>query len=961
MSAVTAAIACVVAGQRTLPGTSFSGLIKQRILDYCYRLACNLACTKKPEERKMQRIKQFIAEYVFSEDLSLNARIVNMICLVGMGVTLVATLVRIFMSSGTVLILVMFGVFLFIACLMFICNRFHMYALGTWVILFVLCDVLFPVMFFILGGANGAIPAYFILSVVLIFFFLEGKALGLFLAAHIILIILCHYIGYKFPHMLRHLTFVNKYYTNIESILIPGLFIGMVILFQRRIYKLEKMKVEISKETLGQHEKHLRMVNNAAVVLLSSDPEQFERIIERSMKMIIRNLDVDRINIWKNRLEKDEMFYVKVYSWNKEGGFMTSRPGEKTEYAYRDGLRRWKWFLAAGNNINCPLTELPADEQEMLATQGIASILVIPVFMVNKFWGFISFEMLEKKRRFSPNEVDILRSTGLLFANAVVRNEEIQNLVQAREEALSGISAKSEFLASMSHEIRSLLNAIMGMTSIAKTSEDTERKDSCLVKIEEASYELLGVINDVFDITEIEAKKFELSQESFDFEKTIQKVVNVINFRTEEKKQSFFVHIDRDIPKFLIGDDKRLAQVVTNLLGNAVKFTPEGGTIQLNTRLLKEENGLCTIQVEIIDSGIGLSPEQQSRLFTSIGHASSNSFRKPGGSGLGLAISKPLIELMGGNICIESEPGKGSTFAFTIEAKKDMEVQERPSVIGINWAALRILAVDDDHYTREYFRNLARQFGIACDVASSGEEALSLIEENGSYDIYFVDWNMPGMNGIELSRKIKEHTALKPAGAPKSLVTMITASDWGSIEGEAREAGVSKFLTKPLFPSSIVECISQCLWMNKVPEAEKAPVEVEEGEANFAGHRILLVDDVEINLEIVQALLEPTGLILEYAVNGHEAVKRFTESPGLYDAIFMDIQMPEMDGFEATRKIRDIEAERGAGRIPIIAMTASVFREDIEKCLAAGMDSHIGKPLDFEEVLSKLRVFLQAG
>jgi len=264
--------------------------------------------------------------------------------------------------------------------------------------------------------------------------------------------------------------------------------------------------------------------------------------------------------------------------------------------------------------------------------------------------------------------------------------------------------------------------------------------------------------------------------------------------------------------------------------------------------------------------------------------------------------------------------------------------------------------VDDDPYIREYFKNLSEQFGIACDVTPSGEDALILLEKNAYYDIYFVDLIMPGINGIELTRRIREHNALKPSRTQKSPIVMITSADWKVVEKEARGAGVTKFLTKPLFPSSIVECLSQCLGMNRMAEPDKAPMEA----VNFNNRRVLLADDVEINLEIVQALLEPTGLILDYAKNGVETVKRFSESPGLYDAIFMDIQMPEMDGYEATRKIREIEAKLGIGKIPIIAMTANVFKEDIEKCLAVGMDAHIGKPLDFDEILSKLGACLQA-
>ena len=904
-------------------------------------------------EDKLKRLKMLISKYIFSDSLPLNARMINMICLVGMIAALIVTVAQILLYPRLNLILVMIGIFLSTAFLMFVCNKFHAYALGTWIALVLLCDVLFPLAFFFQGGISGGMSAYFVLSVVIIFLLLSGKALFFFLSTHILLVILCHYIGYKYSHLIDEVNPFYQTFDHVISFFVSGLFIGVVILAQRHMYKREKQKTDSVREEYIKQDKFLRMVNDASVLLLSSDPEQFEKIIEKSMEMITGNLNVDRINIWKNNHVGENMFYKRVYSWGKEGGFKSIRSGEKTVFAYEDGLQRWEWFLAAGNCINGPVTELPPEERELFASQGLTSILAVPIFMMDRFWGFISFEVLFKELHFSPDEVSILRSTGLLFVNAVVRNEEIQYLVRAREEALTGAKAKSDFLANMSHEIRTPMNAIIGMTNIAKTTNDVDRKNSCLLRIEDASNHLLGVINDVLDMSKIEANKLELSFVSFSFEKMLQRVVNVISFRADEKDQNFSVHIDRNIPRFLIGDDQRLAQVITNLLGNAVKFTPQSGTIRLNSHLAEEEDGICTIQVEVIDTGIGLTPEQKSRLFTSFQQADSDTSRKFGGTGLGLAISKKIIEMMGGGIWIESEPGKGSTFAFTVSLKRGDEAEDGFSEVGVNWGNLRILAVDDDPYVRDYFNDLARQFNVTCDVAAGGNEALSLIEKTGFYDIYFVDLKMPGLNGIETSRKIKDYTASFPE-APNYYITMMTAADWTAIEKEAREAGVGKFLTKPIFPSVIVECIYQCLGTTKTAAAEEASPEQQD---NFAGRRILLVEDVEINREIVLALLEPTAITIDSAENGVEAVKKFTESPGIYDMIFMDIQMPEMDGYEATRRIRAIEVERG-GEIPIIAMTANVFREDIERCLAAGMNDHVGKPLDFAEVLGKLRAHL---
>ncbi|MDR2296129.1 MAG: response regulator [Clostridiales Family XIII bacterium] len=529
---------------------------------------------------------------------------------------------------------------------------------------------------------------------------------------------------------------------------------------------------------------------------------------------------------------------------------------------------------------------------------------------------------------------------------------DVTDIERAREAAEAASRAKSEFLSNMSHEMRTPMNAIIGMTSIGKMSGDVERKDYCLNKIEDASTHLLGVINDILDMSKIEAGKFDLSPEAFKFEKMLRRAVNVINFRVEEKRQNFSVDIDKDIPETLIGDDQRLLQVITNLLGNAVKFTPEHGAIRLRARLLEEEADICTLLIEVSDTGIGISARQQARLFNSFEQADSSTSRKFGGTGLGLTISKSIVEMMGGRIWIESELGKGSVFAFTVRAKRGGETRRSlldPSVRPDN---MRVLAVDDVPEIREYFEALSRRFGIACDLAAGGEEALALIERNGPYDIYFVDFRMPGMDGIELSRRIKA------SGAGKSVVIMISATEWNEIEADAKRAGVDKFLQKPLFPSAIADCINECLGAGAAEHASVAPSAEEP--ACFSGYRILLAEDVEINREIVLALLEATALSVDCAENGAEALRLFSEDPARYDMIFMDVQMPEMDGYDATRHIRALRAPQ-AQTIPIVAMTANVFREDVERCLAAGMDDHIGKPLNFEEVLEKLRRYLSRG
>jgi PAS domain S-box-containing protein len=523
-----------------------------------------------------------------------------------------------------------------------------------------------------------------------------------------------------------------------------------------------------------------------------------------------------------------------------------------------------------------------------------------------------------------------------------------QERADALEQAKRASKAKSDFLANMSHEMRTPMNAIIGMTAIAKASNEIERKDYCLNKIEDASKHLLGVINDILDMSKIEANKFELSPIRFNFEKMLQRAVNVVNFRVDEKGQDLTVHVDRNIPIALIGDDQRLTQVIANLLSNAVKFTPERGAVRLNAFLEKEEEDLCTIRIEVSDNGIGISPEQQIRLFTSFEQADRGTSRKFGGTGLGLAISKRIVELMGGKIWVKSELGSGATFAFTVKAERVNE--EARSILnpGVNWTNLRLLVVDDERDTRDYFKDIASRLGVECDVAESGHEACGIVDKNGPYDIYFIDWKMPGMNGMELSRRIK---GIKQGN---SVVIMISATEWSVIGNDARTAGVDKFLPKPLFISSVADCINECIGTDTLSEAADA-ITLEPG--CFEGYRVMLAEDVEVNREILLALLEPTSLSIDCAENGEKALRLFMAAPNAYDVIFMDVQMPEMDGLEATRRIR-ASGEPSAESVTIVAMTANVFREDVEKCIECGMNDHVGKPIDFDDVLDKLRRYL---
>jgi len=704
---------------------------------------------------------------------------------------------------------------------------------------------------------------------------------------------------------------------------------------------------------LKRRDRLLAAVNHAAAILATG--EAFEGMLQDSMAVLAEAAGLDRIYVWQIVNDNGRKFYSAVHGWMNETGSSKRKAGEGTDQKLTETIPEWDNIFSRGKSVNGPARTLSENERKMLDKFGVLSILAIPVFFQNEFWGFISFDDCHSERTFSDSDVSILQSGSLLIAGAIVREQITCELKTAMEEAQAANRAKSEFLSNMSHEIRTPMNAIIGMTSIGVSSDEITRKDYAFGKIQEASTHLLGVINDVLDMSKIEAGKFELNPVEFEFEKMLRKVSDVIMFRADEKKLKFMVRIDRNIPHSLIADDQRIAQVITNLLSNAVKFTPEGGSVNLNAGFVRWEGNIVTLRFEVRDSGIGISAEQQARLFKSFQQAESGTTRKFGGTGLGLVISKRIVEMMGGEIQIESELGKGATFIFTIKAECGKGEYSYPAVTGLNLSNLRVLAVDDAPDTLEFFEDVSQRFNFRCDTAASGQEALKLVSRNGFYDIYFIDWKMPGMDGLELAGKLRD------LDSKNSVTTMISAGEWSSVETEARAAGIEHFISKPLFPSAIIDCISEYLGLENLKTGDS---DVITDADVYEGRQILLAEDIDINREIVMTMLEPTRLKIDCAENGRAALKMYCDKPDKYDMIFMDVQMPEMDGYEATELIRKFENENmktpsgEVKRVPIIAMTANVFREDIEKCLAAGMDSHVGKPLTLEDVLDTLRKYL---
>ncbi|MDR2870235.1 MAG: response regulator [Deferribacteraceae bacterium] len=521
-------------------------------------------------------------------------------------------------------------------------------------------------------------------------------------------------------------------------------------------------------------------------------------------------------------------------------------------------------------------------------------------------------------------------------------------LVIAKEKAEESAKAKSSFLANMSHEIRTPLNAIIGMTELARSSNDMERVKYCLGRLDDASNHLIGVINDILDMSKIDAGRLELAPLDFLLEDMLRRVSNVANFRAEQKQQELIICIGSSVPSSIVADPQRLAQVLTNLLSNAVKFTPESGKICLTISNIEETEDECTLLFEVQDSGIGMSKEQQALLFQPFQQADGSISRRFGGTGLGLAISKNIVEAMGGEIGVESALGQGARFFVYLRVPRGKCVHQSRLSKSINWKNIRILVVDDAPEVREYFESIMSNIGLSCKVASSGHEALRLLERERGFYLMFIDWMMPEMDGIELKKRIAE------LYGDNAVVIMMSSVEPDQIK-KTTDVAIDYFINKPLFPSSIIDSINECLGETSRAHPDNLFLQIS-GEGMFEGKHILLAEDIKINQEILVAFLEPTGAVLTCAGNGQEAIDIFTKDPS-FDLVIMDIHMPEVDGYQATKAIRALPIEK-AQTIPIVAMTANVFREYIERCMASGMNDHISKPVDKAEMITKIRRYL---
>jgi signal transduction histidine kinase/ActR/RegA family two-component response regulator len=570
----------------------------------------------------------------------------------------------------------------------------------------------------------------------------------------------------------------------------------------------------------------LQAVNTVSAVLINTDADDYGSAVYEALRTLGQAASVDRSYIWESYEQDGKLFCRQLYEWSE--GAEPQQGKDFTITTSYDEVPFWKDAVLNGKTLNMLVKDLPSPERETLEPQSIKSILIIPLFHNGQSWGFIGFDDCRDERTFAKEHEQVLRSGGALIVSNILRYRMIQSLVEAKETAFAHARAKSEFLSRVSHEIRTPMNAIMGMTRLAQKSDDIATVRRYLNTVEVSSEQLLDIINSMLDMSKIDAGKMGIEREEFDFDKMLKKVANIAQVKLYEKEIKFTIDCKQLFTRYVIGDERRIAQILVNLLDNAAKFTPAKGHVELKIYLpIVDGKNRPILRIEVSDNGCGIAPEVRGRIFQPFEQGDGSAVRLYGGTGLGLAICKHLSELMGGKIWVESEPGKGATFFVEIK----------------------------------------------------------------------FEW------GKELDEKTKSPIATAVPAPADSAETTAPADD--------------------------------------------------EPNYDFRGHCVLVAEDIEVNRKLMSLFLEETNIIIDNAENGVETVNKYKANPEKYSVILMDIQMPILDGLSATRQIRS-SGLPNAKTIPIIAMTANAFKEDVDLSIEAGMNGHITKPIDIPELLKTL-------
>ena len=609
----------------------------------------------------------------------------------------------------------------------------------------------------------------------------------------------------------------------------------------------------------------------------------------------------DVLESWSDLLHPDDKERV-LKAYNETISDYTGQKTYDVEYRLRTKNRGYRWYRAVGKPTRRP--------------DG-SPITYIGVF------------------------IDITEQKKMMQELA----EQRESLSVALEDANQANKAKTAFLSNMSHEIRTPMNAIIGLDRIALNDPDiSEMTREYLEKIGVSAQHLLSIINDILDMSRIESGRMSVKNEEFSFAKILAQINTIISGQCRDKGIEYECRVKGAVDDYYIGDDMKLRQVMINILGNAVKFTPSGGTVTFVVESTARFNGKSTLRFIISDSGIGMSQEFLPKLFDAFSQEDSSRTNRSGSTGLGMAITKSIIELMNGTISVESEKNKGTTFTVTITLIDCDHKNAQKEEIVIQPHELSVLVIDDDPIACEHAQLVLGQVGVNCEKALSGAEGIQMakvrLARREPYNLILVDWRMPDMDGVETTRKIRDTVG------PETPVIILTSYNWEEIEDEAKAAGVDTFVAKPLFAGAVLDEFRDVFRKKNTKLLRKT--------ADLKGRRVLLAEDVTVNAEIMIMVLSMREIQVDLAENGRIAVEKFEENEeGYYDAVLMDMRMPEMDGLEATRRIRAMN-RLDAKNIPIIALTANAFDEDVQLSMQAGLNAHLSKPIEPEALFKTL-------